>query len=342
MAIKINGTTVIDDNRVAYLSRLEIGSKPDFLTPGMMAWSSVGKRVVISTGETSNQEYMPPLLGVSGGSVTTSGNLRTHYFNTTAEFFTTVEIANATYEILAGGGGGGGNIGGGGGGGGLRKGIVNITAGTHMVTVGSGGAGDPGLSGDGSNGGNSNFFAIEAAGGGGGGKGQSNGRTAPSGGCGGGGGGGDPGGFNEGGDGNVPFVAYLQGFPGGSGHGYTPHYQGGGGGGGAAGPGEPRGSSWNSSAGPGGRGNYVADVIKGGGGGGGQLYQPGQPTAASGDGGIGGGGNGGGGVQMRESSAGLAGYGGGGGGMGRQANPTVYYYASPGGSGCVAITYTYK
>jgi hypothetical protein len=82
--------------------------------------------------------------------------------------------AGSTKILVVGGGGGGGGgdypAGGGGAGGYIEKNNYTLTTGSKSVTIGSGGGGGVRITGDGDNGGNSQFDSYEAYGGGGGAK----------------------------------------------------------------------------------------------------------------------------------------------------------------------------
>ena len=104
---------------------------------------------------------------------------RIHIFTSGGTFTTTGALSNVEYLIIAGGGGGASNYGGGGGAGGYRCSVVgentggggsaetrlSVTAGSHTVVVGDGGAGAP-SAGPGTVGGDSSFFGITSSGGG--------------------------------------------------------------------------------------------------------------------------------------------------------------------------------
>ena len=99
------------------------------------------------------------------------------------------------YLLVAGGGGGGSLNGGGGGAGGFFEGTIELTAGSYVITVGTGGAGSSNQSNPGSNGTNSVFDSITVLGGGGG---SSDGIGTNTGVTGGSGGGGKDGNFGLG------------------------------------------------------------------------------------------------------------------------------------------------
>lgn len=251
----------------------------------------------------------------TGGTITQTGNVRTHLFTSSATFTTNASIT-VRYLCVAGGGGGGTDMGGGGGAGGyLAANTLSMPAGTYTITVGSGGAGaPPGYSpavSAGTNGQNSSIVGtgvsvISIGGGGGGSTHRADSHTSRPAGTGGSGGG------SSGNTGN-----YAPGTPGQGNHGGPSNgqwYSGSGGGAGAAGV-----------ATPGAGGVGIANDILGtsyfwaGGGGGGGYTSSG-----------GAGGNGGGGGGAINSPAGGTGYNsgssGGGGGTGTQAN-------TPGGAG---------
>lgn len=207
------------------------------------------------------------------------------------------------YLVVGGGGSGGTSNGqnqatGGGGGGGFREGNMELSASSHNVTVGAGGAAPNAsfVSVNGNNGGNSVFGAVTAAGGGGG----SHNSAGASGGSGGGGGSGSFSGQSGG------TAQAGQGNNGGSGGG-SGATGGGGGGAGAAGASPfPFPTSAVGGAGKVSSITGVAVTYAGGGGGG-------NTTHSAALGGAGGGGSGGVGLQAQSGTNGLGGGGGGGG-----------------------------
>jgi len=304
-------------------------------------------------------------MAATGGTILTSGDYKTHVFNSPGTF--SVSSAGplsdtVEYLVVAAGGGGSGSHGGGGGAGGMRENYpspatgghpVSTSPGSYPITVGGGGAGrgtGPGASTSiiGGQGGQSVFSTITSTGGGGGAYSESGNRAGDKGAPGGSGGGGGNGG-QGGGSGNTPSVSPPQGNNGGGGYG-GPVFPGGGGGGkgtagqtpgsgnsggGAAGVGEgiattffgPTAPSYGTP-GPSGSNRYFA------GGGGGGVHS----TNNFANGGYGGGGQGGtnqGGANPGD--AGTANTGGGAGGSNGQ-NQT----AGSGGSGFVAIRYKYQ
>jgi hypothetical protein len=132
----------------------------------------------------------------TGGSITQVGNYTVHTFTSTSNFIA-LEPLTVDYLVVAGGGGGGSDadVGGGGGGGGFRTGSLTITAESHPITIGNGGARGtgPDITGtgggtNGTQGGSSSFNIITSTGGGYGGT-----RSQAGGSGGSGGGGGDAG-----------------------------------------------------------------------------------------------------------------------------------------------------
>ena len=316
---------------------------------------------------TSNVSGAPLFIVGAGGTVSTSGDFKTHIFTGDGTF--TIQSAptpannTVDYFVVAGGGGATGPYSGGGGGGGFRLSndlcspaptmspLANpsglpVSAGSYPITVGGGGAATPGAVG--CNGSNSIFSTITSSGGGG--SGYYGGPNALQAGRpgGSGSGGGHPA-CTSGGTGNQPPVSPPQGNNGGNGSGSN-NAQGGGGGAGAAGTnaGPP-----NTTPGIGGAGSYVADSFIGplapaygesgpvsstryfaGGGGGGS-----DAVAAPGVGGVGGGGdaNINSGLAYNGRTPGSANMGGGGGG-GPCSSPGSF----AGGSGIVMIRYKFQ
>jgi len=260
-------------------------------------------------------------------------------------------LAKLDYMVIAGGGGGGigyggGVCGGGGGAGGFREShcasvsgpytasplatptSLSLAPGAFPITIGGGGTGRIGCSGDGNgpnvvagdNGGNTVFSTITSTGGGGGGGGgRSASSNAKTGGSGGGGGSGSPYpscAAGAGAAGNTPSTTPPQGNDGGSGASSPPDGSAGGGGGAGAAGGNAGGSSANG-------GNGVTSSINA------------SPTARAGGGGAAtaSGGSGGGGPS---GTAGTANTGGGGGGNQQSGS------AGTGGTGLVIIRYKFQ
>jgi len=292
----------------------------------------------------------------TGGTITTSGDYKTHIFTGDGCFAisqlgggtTPCAVASGVdYLVVAGGGGGGGpcgspSQGGGGGAGGFRLSNsvctpnmsplsnptgLTVSATTYPVTVGAGGAAIV-------TGSNSVFSTITSAGGGDGGGNNPSGpsTTAGSGGS----GGGASGGNGVVGSGNTPPVSPPQGNPGGTGFDGTTINTNGGGGGGAGAAGS---NSSSAVGGNGGIGSYIGDTFVGptapsygtpgpvgstryfAGGGGGATNAPG---GTQGTGGAGGGGS------TPSSNPADANTGGGG------------FSNATGGSGIVMIRYKYQ
>lgn len=246
----------------------------------------------------------------TGGTVTTSGNYKTHTFTSGGTFTVTSAPVGATVNalVVAGGGGGGGSNlssgGGGGAGGYIQNSAFGVTAGAFTITVGSGGSAGAASGGTGGSGTNSVFSTNTAVGGGGGGGGTGASVAGLNGGSGGGGGAGTgAGGTGTAGQGNAGATG-----PGGSNSG---------GGGGQA----SAGLSINAGVGLTFNGVRYAD---GGGGG---------------NGGAAGGSSGGaGGVGTAAGSSAPANQGGGGGGASSPGTAA----GGAGGSGVVIITYLYQ
>lgn len=265
-----------------------------------------------------------PTPSATGGTVTSSGNLRMNTF-TASGTFTPNFAGNVEVMAVGGGGGGGYRHAGGGGAGGMNYNSAFAISGAQTVTVGAGGAGNVnGTSGgspvavNGSNGGNSAFGSLSATGGGGGG---TNGTAGNAGGSGGGGSNGSTGGAGTAGQGNKG---------GNQGTACCNAYGAGGGGAGAAGA-----NSAAAAGTPGGAGIYrdITGTVTAyaGGGGGGNGANTTQYA-----GGIGGGGAGGFTTTMTGVN-GTANTGGGGGGGG--ANGASSGAGGNGGSGLVAVRY---
>jgi len=330
---------------------------------GTQGWVAVNSNDVASF-------IQAQFVSASGGnSTTTCGNFKIHTFTGPGTF--TVSCAGnpagsstVDYFVVAGGGSGGDQYyAGGGGGGGFRlsnstcmsPGLTSplasptglpVSAQAYPITVGAGGALNPGAKGG--SGGVSTFSTITSAGGGGGAN-----SCSPSNGDDGGSGGGG-GAVGSGGTGNTPPTNPAQGNDGGNGGTSPQGPQGnsGGGGGGAstAGVNSTNGApqSGNSgTAGDGGQGSYVVSAGFAGcngdtgpvsntryfsGGGGGGSNSTGGPNGAAGDGG--------GGRGAPSSQAGTANTGGGGGGGSHAGNPPSG--GSAGGSGIVIIRYKFQ
>jgi hypothetical protein len=299
-----------------------------------------GPNSTINAGVTGWQSFTG--FGESvGGTITTDGLYTIHTFTTVGTSSFVASRAGTVEVLVVAGGGGGGSFGGGGGAGGV---VYNssfvVTAGSKVVTVGDGGAGDVNTSGTGSSGNNSVFDSLTAIGGGGG---ASRSSCSPcngtSGGSGGSGGGASPSdnASVKGVGGDADYLSPRQGYDGGSE--FSIGWGGSGGGGaGAVGVG---GSGNTGGAGGDGVSTYsslliVANVGEdlGGahwiaGGGGGVTWSGGAGTV--GIGGKGGGGAGGKGVN---GVAGTSNTGGGGGGSDYPAA-----IGAKGGSGVVIIRY---
>lgn len=233
------------------------GNEPNITTAAAMAWTATGTYTT----------------GTDGGNTwvkwTSTGNFVVSNASATADIF-----------VSAGGGSGAkasgiyygpyGGAGGGGGGGALTTTGVTVGIGTHVATVGAGGA-SPGTSiaVNGSTGSNS-MFAVSGGStytgqGGGHGSYNANGENA---GCGGGAGGVSTTSSRSGGTGS-------QGGDGGNSYGYSANYHWGGGGGGMGGDatngGDPSGTDWKAGDGGTDQSNsYTGSAISYGGGGGGQ------------------------------------------------------------------------
>ena len=297
-----------------------------------------------------------PFIIATGGSISTSGDFKTHIFTGNATFCVSNEGnacgSNAVdYLVVAGGaaGSGRGNGGGvgGGGAGGIRIGTVGqpsplspsplvapghtLAAQGYPIVVGSGGpcsTANP-ASENGDSGQNSSFSSFTAAGGGGG---STASQAATAGGSG--GGGGEAG--NAGGAGNTPPVSPAQGSAGGAGN--SANSGAGGGGFTQTGSSTPSGAA-PSPLGQGGNGINAGPIFStingepGGnfGGGGGASQGSGPPGKA---GGSGGGGTGSG---NNSGTSGDANTGGGGGGAGGGHSGT-----NAGGSGIVIIRYKFQ
>jgi hypothetical protein len=310
-------------------------------------WKDINDATLDITG-------ISPFVAATGGTITTSGDYKTHTFTGPGTFTVTSAGSPAgsnsvEYLVVAGGGGGGGSSGsggaGGGGAGGFRQNYPSpsfaglpVTVQAYPITVGGGGPGGPGsvppgVGSKGTSGNPSIFSTITSTGGGGGGL---NPGTDPNGSSGGSGGGGGYG-PSTGGSGNTPPVSPSQGNPGGSVPGQS-RASGGGGGAGAAGGNGPGSSGYPTGSDPAGAGGAgLANSISGAsvtyaGGGGGSVYAG--TVGAGGPGGGGAGGNPSGGTGV----SGTANTGGGGGSSGAISAGN----GGAGGSGIVIIRYKFQ
>jgi len=313
---------------------------------------------------TSNVTGIPPYVAATGGTITTCGDYKIHTFTGPGTFTVTAAGSpsgsdTVDYLVVAGGGGARVPAYAGGGAGGFRYSATTYTSPTcapghplrstsalpvsvqgYPITVGSGGAGDPGPGM--TPGGVSTFSTITSAGGGRGGN-----VVAPSappemnGGSGGGGNTGACTSTSPGGAGNTPPVSPPQGNPGGTGQqqGGVGDVGGGGGGATAAGSnGALPGAGGNGGAGAGiptafgcnGVPNAPTDAFRYYAGGGGAFS-----NTSTGVGGIGGGGSGQAPNAPRSQTAATANTGGGGG-----AGPDAT--TANGGSGIVVIRYKFQ
>jgi len=112
-------------------------------------------------GGGSNFTPVTPLTASGGSTYIPGDGFKYHVFTSSNTFVVSAETTEvASVMVLAAGGGGGGSMGGGGGSGGmlLNNNSYPLEPGTYTVTVGGGGAGAPGPSGNGSVGGNSEFY----------------------------------------------------------------------------------------------------------------------------------------------------------------------------------------
>lgn len=258
----------------------------DSTTTSIDLWGVID--YVPSSGTTVYMYYGNPIASAysnaasvkqGGGTLSTVSGYRIHTFTGDGTFSTGENITAEVLVVAGGGGGGARHAGGGGGGGVLHSASSSIVSGTHIVTVGDGGAGTinvyPDFVAAGSNGGNSVFGSLIAIGGGGGGS-WNSGQLGTVGGSGG---------------GNITTAQIAgtagQGYAGGgSNTNASPYNHGGGGGASAAGQN-------GQATKPGDGGNGVAYDISGvstyyGGGGGGGSHTPHGTTSS---GGLGGGGN---------------------------------------------------
>jgi len=297
----------------------------------------------------------PLFICATGGTITCSGDFRTHIF--TGDGIFKIDTAptpannNVSYLVVGGGGGtgsSGGNSAGGGGAGGFREGKTPATpytasplvapaglpvaAGSYTITVGAGGAGSNASSdpeGDGTQGVSSVFSSITSAGGGKG-AGPAGPKIGGTGGSGGGAGGGNLG--KAGGAGNEPPVSPPQGKNGGTSPPSGLDTNGGGGGGAGV-------VGGNASAGASGNGgNGVSTEISGSavtraGGGAGGAYTPGGVSMGSAGSGGGGGTN-----TNAAGDNGTANTGGGAGGPSSNSSAN----GAVGGSGVVIIRYKFQ
>ena len=286
-----------------------------------------------STGEERNSsgKYYSGTAAItsSGGVKTTVGSDTIHTFLTTATYTIDTAIAHDIL-IVAGGGGGSGNDGGGGGAGGVRQ-LTSqpITAATHAITVGTGGAGATG--GNGATGVNSSVVTgsgtLSASGGGGGG-------GEPNAGTGGGSGGGGAGvSGSAGGAGNAGSYSPVEGYAGGAGTSGAPNYGAGSGGGASAVGGTGTSSpGTNPPAGDGIQNNWQTGSNQWYGGGGGGCGRGGGSPGGQGGGGAG---------QSTNvaGNPGTANTGGGGGGTYEGPGGPSSSPAGSGGSGIVILRY---
>jgi len=312
---------------------------------------------------TSNVTGLPPYIGATGGTITTSGNFKIHTFLAPGTFCVsrvattapTPEHNTVSYMVVGGGGGGGDYLAGGGGAGGFREGKnapicsytasplnapagIPVAATGYPIVVGGGGAGASGpYESCGTQGSTASFGPITSAGGG-----YGAGSPGSNGGSGGSGGGGQAGGpATCGGAGNTPPVSPAQGTAGGNSR-SNPGDRGGGGGGGAICAGQPGQPPYRGGNGGAGATTQINPAVgspatnfSGGGGGGGQGAAPER-------GGVGGSGGGG---DAQDSAnpdpdPGVANTGGGGGGGSVSGPPTTV--GGNGGSGVVIIRYRYQ
>jgi hypothetical protein len=343
---EVQGTTISTTDIEAYdpesagnvTFELQSGSLPAGLSATTVHENGVSKYRITGTlpSPGSTTVYNFTLRAVDAASNTSSRAFSitarvpvSESFTSSGTFSVPSGITSVDVLVVAGGGGSTGNYGGGGGAGGLIF-IPSYSVtpgGTVSVTVGCGGAGNPGSANRGCCGQNSVFGTLTAIGGGGGGAGSS---PTPTGGDGGSGGGGSGPGTNAGGTGTQPTQpgqsgAYGFGNPGGPGGGGY-----GGGGGGAGQPGFAGNAPACAGHGGAGKAYTIADgttpVYYAGGGGG---YDQGfSPDGA--DGGLGGGANGG---PNAPTTPGRANKGGGGGALSAPACNVV------GAKGVVIVRY---
>ena len=310
MAIKVSGTTVINDSR-----QLQNIATLDSTTAATI--SGAAGLPVIGLG--------------TGGTITTDGDYKVHTFTSSGTF--TVTVAGQFEVLVVGGGGSGGkaynnNAGGGGGAGGFKTQFFNLSKinGANTAYTCTVGAGAVGVASNFVRGGDSSFIGPEAfltATGGGYGIKSSLNYAGGDGGSGG-GGGGDTGSFAGG-----RSVA-GEGFAGGLNYG-----DGGGGGGGASAAGQTPPTADEGGNGGNGKASSITGTsvtYAGGGGGGGAST-----SGSQGAGGTGGGGAGG--YATLIGVNGTANTGGGGGGSGRFQAVTV---PASGGSGVVIVRYKFQ
>jgi len=275
-----------------------------------------------STNETrnaSNYYSGSAIATITGGTITTYGDYKIHTF-TSSGTFTTDTAGTADILLLAGGGGGGDS---GGGGGGVREfSAQSVSATSHTITIGLGGASN-------TQGTDSTAFGFTANGGGYGGRWNQDGGI---GGSGGGASGHVSGGTRVAGTGNEGGFTPSEGNDGGDGaHLSGTSASGGGGGGAGSAGGDASANGLNGGAGGNGLSNSwqtgVAQFYGGGGGGGAFNSSNLGGSAGSGGGGRGFGSGG-------AYASGTANTGGGGGGG--QHNTST---GGAGGSGIVVIRY---
>ncbi len=311
------------------------------------------KNIQDSTSNVKGQNFICASGGNSVATVCT--NFKVHTFTSPGTF--TVNsgsgaLAVVDYTVVAGGGGGGGKArSGGGGGGGFRESKVAATSGCwsasplaattslpviaqgYPITVGAGGAGQPGSADNsaGTRGANSIFSSITSTGGGAGRDDDSPlpGNPPGPGGSGGGSGGGANAANLAGAD-NTPPVSPPQGEPGGAATSPDGAGNQGSGGGGATQVGFNNQCAPNSGKGGAGATNSItgSSVARAGGGGASSV-----PGRSAGPGGTGGGGAGG---SPTPGTAGTTNTGGGGGGSGGSGA------GATGGSGIVIIRYKFQ
>ena len=327
-------------------------------TPDTIATSTFTVQAATSRGNATRQFTITvqanPFVIATGGTITTSGDYKSHTFTSPGNFVVTNAGSGSgsnsvEYLIVAGGAAGGQGCGSGGGGaGGYRTnfpspatGGTPVSAQTYPISVGGGGSGASAqnTSQVGPSGSTSSAFGLTSAGGGGG---AGNSSTPPTGNPGGSGGGGGHG-SGGGGTGNQPPVSPPQGQPGAQStpQGSSTDDQGGGGGGASQAGQGPSGAGGAGSA------NSISgsSVTYAGGGGGGFRDSP--NTGIFAPGGTGGGGRGGGKGTSAPNCAGrdgTANLGSGGGGACRITNspPSGFGQQGSGGSGVVIVRYKYQ
>jgi len=343
-----------------------------------LVYVDAAKGWLVKTNSTSSgltkiaggSDYGAAFISATGGTITTSGDYKTHVFTGDGCFVVSCAgnpfgSTSVDYLVVAGGGSSGGDNGGGGGAGGFRLSNsyslpsptmsplsnptgITVSATTYPITVGAGGAGaGPATGATGASGSNSVFSTITSTGGGFGGGNPGPVPDSYPGGTGGSGGGAAGPGARTGAAGNTPPVSPPQGNPGGN---TNPSF-GGGGGGGAGAAGSPGGTP--SPGGPGGIGSYIDDTFIGptapsygtpgpvgstryfaGGGGGG--VQPGGTAPLQGSGGAGGGAGSGCGANNGTTNTG------GGAGSGNPGPVPVASISASGGKGIVIIRYKFQ